>query len=96
MRSKSRKQIIGTGRTTENKAIKELLQAQTNKWVEKIKACDLNENEIAKVMIELVKEIESGVTDREVMSYLLKRLPLKLSLEKAYEIIKKERRNDCK
>jgi uncharacterized protein (UPF0548 family) len=84
MKSKSRKIEIGKGRSTENRAIQEVVQKQTDEWHLRVREQRTDADGVVDVLIELIKETKAGKIDREVISLLSKRLPIGYFV-KAYE-----------
>jgi len=83
--SKSRKQEIGLGRSTENRAIAEDTRRVVSLWLNKVDQCQGDPEEIKKVLTALIKETQEGKIDREVISKLLAIRPLKQSFAMVLE-----------
>lgn len=97
-KSKMRKQELGGGRTTENRAANVFTHDEVSAWLTKINEAEKeaggNQSSIdavAKILVDLITQIKAGKIDQEVCTRLVRIKPMMASLDKAQKILARQR-----
>ena len=93
-KSRMRKQEVGGGRSTENRASNAVIHQEVSAWLTRINEVEKeamgNESSIdavAKILVDLITQTKAGKIDEEVCIRLVRTKPMAASLNRAKNIL---------
>jgi hypothetical protein len=96
-RTKARKIELGKNKPSEVAATNAIVHDKTSVWMQRLNDCRENTEAEAILLVDLFEQIKSGKVEREIFNQLTRIRPMRLSIERAVEIMKsKELRNGSK